>query len=213
MNLFRLDASIRTEGSVSRALADTAEQAWLAEHPGGVVTRRDLGVQPLPGDAWTALAHEVVNPAAPAPAEAHELLDRLGAELLEADAFLFAVPMYNWNVPEQVKTWIDLILKHPVVGIHGDQPLKGKPALLTLSRGGGYGPGTPKEGWDHATPYLRTILADVFGLDLQIAEAELTHAFWNPEMAHLRGLAEESMKTGHEQAAEHGLRIAKLSSV
>ncbi|MDX2778035.1 NAD(P)H-dependent oxidoreductase, partial [Streptomyces caniscabiei] len=63
MNLFRLDASIRTEGSVSRALADTAEQAWLAEHPGGVVTRRDLGVEPLPGDAWTALAHEVVNPA------------------------------------------------------------------------------------------------------------------------------------------------------
>jgi FMN-dependent NADH-azoreductase len=119
--------------------------------------------------------------------------------------------MYNWNVPEQVKTWIDLILKHPQVGIHGDQPLKGKPAILTLSRGGGYGPGTPKEGWDHATPYLRRILADVFGLDLHIAEAELTHAFWNPEMASLRGLAEESMKTGHEQAAEHGLRVAKLS--
>ena len=55
--------------------------------------------------------------------------------------------------------------------------------------------------------------AQVFGLDLQIAEAELTHAFWNPEMAHLRELAEASMKTGHENAAEHGLRIAKLSSV
>ncbi|MEU9169056.1 hypothetical protein AB0D34_14845 [Streptomyces sp. NPDC048420] len=53
--------------------------------------------------------------------------------------------------------------------------LKGKPAVLTLSRGGGYGPGTPKEGWGHATPYLS-----------------------------LRGPAEESMKTGHEQAAEHG---------
>jgi FMN-dependent NADH-azoreductase len=212
MHLFRLDASIRTEGSVSRALADTAEQAWLAEHHGAVVTRRDLGVQPLPGDAWTALAHEVVNPAAPAPDEARELLDRLGAELLAADAFLFAVPMYNWNVPEQVKTWIDLILKHPRVGVHGDWPLKGKPAILTLSRGGGYGPGTPKEGWDHATPYLRRILADVFGLDLHIAEAELTHAFWNPEMAHLRGLAEESLKAGHEQAAEYGLRVAKLST-
>ncbi|MCF1594541.1 FMN-dependent NADH-azoreductase [Streptomyces muensis] len=210
MKLFRLDASIRTEGSVSRALADTAEQAWLAQHPGGVVIRRDLGVQPLPGDAWTALAHEVVNPAAPAPREAHELLDRLGAELLEADAFLFAVPMYNWNVPEQVKTWIDLILKHPQVGVHGDWPLKGKPAILTLSRGGGYGPGSPKEGWDYATPYLRRILADVFGLDLHIAEAELTHAFWDPKMESLRGLAEESMKTGHEQAAEHGVRVAQL---
>jgi FMN-dependent NADH-azoreductase len=210
VNLFRLDASIRTEGSASRALADTAEQAWLAQHPGGVVTRRDLGVQPLPGDAWTALAGAVVNPSVPAPDEARELLDRLGAELLDADAFLFAVPMYNWSVPAQVKTWLDLILNHPRLGVHGDWPLKGRPAILTLSRGGGYGPGSPKEGWDHATPYLRRILADVFGLDLHIAEAELTHAFWDPNMESLRGLAEESMKTGHEQAAEHGLRVARL---
>ncbi|QNP68372.1 NAD(P)H-dependent oxidoreductase [Streptomyces roseirectus] len=211
MKLFRLDASIRTEGSMSRALADTAEQAWLTQHPHGTVIRRDLGVQPLPGDTWTLLAHEVVNPDAPAPREAHELLDRLGTELLEADAFLFAVPMYNWNVPEQVKTWIDLILKHPVAGVHGNWPLTGKPAILTLSRGGGYGPGTPKEGWDHATPYLRRILADVLGLDLHIAEAELTHAFWDPKMESLRELAEQSMKTGHEQAAEHGTRAAQLT--
>jgi FMN-dependent NADH-azoreductase len=146
----------------------------------------------------------------PAPDEARELLDRLGAELLDADAFLFAVPMYNWSVPAQVKTWLDLILNHPRLGVHGDWPLKGRPAILTLSRGGGYGPGSPKEGWDHATPYLRRILADVFGLDLHIAEAELTHAFWDPNMESLRGLAEESMKTGHEQAAEHGLRVARL---
>lgn len=211
MHLFRLDASIRTEGSVSRALADTAEQAWLAEHHGAVVTRRDLGAQPLPADAWSALARAVVDPAVPAPDEARELLDSLGAELLGADAFLFAVPLYNWNVPAQVKSWLDLILNHPRLGMHGDWPLKGKPAILTLSRGGGYGPGTPKEGWDHATPYLRRVLREVFGLDLHIAEAELTHAFWNPEMASLRGLADESLKAGHEQAAEHGRRVARLS--
>ncbi len=132
-------------------------------------------------------------------------------ELLEADAYLFAVPLYDWNVPSQLKTWLDLILNHPRLGVHGDWPLKGRPAVLALSRGGGYGPGTPKEGWDHATPYLRRILAEVFGLDLHVAEAEPTHAFWNPGMASLRGLAEESMKTGHEQAAEHGLRAAALS--
>ena len=212
MHLFRLDASIRTEGSVSRALADTAEQAWLAEHPDGVVIRRDLGVQPLPGDAWTALARAVVDPAAPASDEARELLDRLGAELLDADAYLFAVPMYNWSLPAQVKTWLDLILNHPRLGVHGDWPLRGKPAILTVSRGGGYGPGAPKEGWDHATPYLRRVLAEVFGLDLHVVEAELTHAFWNPEMASLKGLAEESLKVGHEQAAEYGRRVARLIS-
>jgi FMN-dependent NADH-azoreductase len=95
-------------------------------------------------------------------------------------------------------------LNPSVLGVH--------PGAVVTRRDLGVQP-LPKEGWDHATPYLRTILADVFGLDLQIAGAELTHAFWNPEMAHLRELAEKSMKTGHEQAAEHGLRIARLSTV
>ncbi|WP_430791658.1 NAD(P)H-dependent oxidoreductase [Actinoplanes sp. G11-F43] len=81
-----------------------------------------------------------VDPTAPAPAEARELLDRLGMELLEADAYLFAVPLYDWNVPSQLKTWLDLILNHPRLGVHGDWPLKGRPAVLALSRGGGYGP-------------------------------------------------------------------------
>ncbi|MCC8242914.1 hypothetical protein [Saccharothrix luteola] len=70
---------------------------------------------------------------------------------------------------------------------------------------------SPRPG-DHATPYLRRVLAEVFGLDLHVAEAELTHAFWSPEMASLRGLAEESSKTGQERAAEHGLRVARLIS-
>ena len=174
------------------------------------MTRRDLGVQPLPADAWSALARAAVDPTAPPADEARALVDRLGAELLGADAFLFAVPLYNWNLPAQVKSWIDLILMHPRLGLHGDRPLEGKPAVLALSRGGGYGPGTPKEGWDHVTPYLRRVLGEVFGLDLHIAEAELTLADVTPAMAPLRGLAAESLKAGHEKAAEHGVRVAEL---
>ncbi|MET7423164.1 NAD(P)H-dependent oxidoreductase [Dactylosporangium sp. NPDC005555] len=213
MHLFRLDASIRTTGSVSRALADTAEQAWLAEHHDAVVTRRDLGVQPLPADAWSSLARAAVDPGAPPADEARELVDRLGAELLAADAFLFAVPLYNWNLPAQVKNWIDLIVLHPRLGLHGDQPLAGKPAVLALSRGGGYGPGTPKEGWDHVTPYLRRVFGEVWGLDLHVAEAELTLAEVTPAMEPLRGLAAQSLRSGHEQAAAHGVRVAELIRV
>ena len=43
-------------------------------------------------------------------------------------------------------------------------------------RGGGYGAGTPREGWDHATPYLLRILGDVWGADVTLVEAELTLA-------------------------------------
>jgi len=210
MHLFRLDSSIRIGGSVSRALADSAEQAWLAEHHDAVVTRRDLGVEPLPGDAWGRAVRQSMDPDAPPAEDATALITRLGEELLSADAFVFAVPLYNWNLPTQVKGWIDLLMLHPRIGPYGDRPLAGRPAVLAFSRGGGYGAGTPKEGWDHASPYLKRILGEVWGLDLHVAEAELTLADTNPAMEALRGLAAESLKLGHESAAAHGLRVATL---
>ena len=42
MTLFRLDSSIRVEGSVSREVADSLERSWIAHHPDD--TRRLLGV-------------------------------------------------------------------------------------------------------------------------------------------------------------------------
>lgn len=56
MTLFRLDASIRIEGSASREIADLVEAEWLQAHPGDRVETRHLGVDPLPADAW---AHAV----------------------------------------------------------------------------------------------------------------------------------------------------------
>ncbi len=53
MSLFRLDASIRTEGSVSREIADEVERAYLEAQPGAEVVRLDLGTAPLPADLWT----------------------------------------------------------------------------------------------------------------------------------------------------------------
>src|SRR6185436_5859666 len=108
MHLFRLDASIRVAGSVSRALGDTAEQAWLAEHPDAVVTRRDLGREPLPADLWARGVRVALDPSAPPAPDAAATVDSLAAELIGADAYVFAIPLYNWGVPAHVKSWIDL---------------------------------------------------------------------------------------------------------
>ena len=43
------------------------------------------------------------------------------------------------------------------------QLLAGRPVVLATVRGGGYGTGTPREGWDHSIGYLRRMLADVWG--------------------------------------------------
>ncbi|WP_238014240.1 NAD(P)H-dependent oxidoreductase [Dactylosporangium sp. AC04546] len=213
MHLFRLDASVRTAGSVSRALADTAEQAWLTAHPGATTTRRDLGREPLPSDAWPSLARRQFDPSAPENPAAAALVQELGDELLAADAYVFAIPLYNWGVPAHVKAWFDLLGLHQGLRTGEESHIAGRPAVLAMSRGGGYGPGAPKEGWDHNTPYLKRILADVYGLDLHVAEAELTLADVNPAMAPLRGLAAESLRAGHESAAAHGQRVAELIKV
>ena len=47
MKFFRLDSSLRTEGSVSRRLADAVEEQWRHHHPQASVVRRDVGQEPL----------------------------------------------------------------------------------------------------------------------------------------------------------------------
>ncbi len=66
MTLFRLDASIRAEGSASREIADIVEREWLEAHPGDAVERRHIGIEPLPSDAWAAAATAGWTPEGPA---------------------------------------------------------------------------------------------------------------------------------------------------
>jgi FMN-dependent NADH-azoreductase len=212
MRLFRLDNSLRTDGSVSRELADTAQAAWLAEHPDGVVVRRDLGTDPLLASSWVdAVAAGSTLPAdrTDAQREATALAARLADELLEADAVIVSLPLYNFSVPAPFKTWIDLLFTDPRFAPGSVQPLAGRQGVLAIARGGGYAPGTPREGWDHATPWVQRILGDVFGLDLHRAEAELTMAPVVPAMESLRPLAEQSRRDAHLAADTHGRTLAR----
>jgi FMN-dependent NADH-azoreductase len=207
MTLFRLDSSIRTEGSISRAVADTAEAAWRAEHPSGEVIRRDLGTAPLPSDAWADAVTASWGPVearTEAQREAVALAAGLADELLAADSYIIGVPLYNWGISQHVKTWIDLVITDPRFGSGSTTPLKGRSGLLVIARGGAYGEGTPKFGWDHATAYLTRVLGEVWGLDLRVVEAELTLADVVPAMAELKPLAAQFLAAAHDAAATHG---------
>src|SRR5258706_2643972 len=151
MNLFRLDTSLRTEGSVGREVADTAEAAWLAEHPGGLVVRRDLGTDPVLVTDWmdaVAGSGTQASERTPRQVAAANLTATLAEEVLEADAIIVATALYNFGVPAQLKTWVDLLITDSRFAPGAEQPLAGRPGLLVVARGGGYGPGTPREGWD-----------------------------------------------------------------
>jgi FMN-dependent NADH-azoreductase len=212
MTLFRLDASIRVEGSVSREVADTLQNGWVAEHPGTEVVRRDLRTDPVPAGVWPQAAFAGFTPEedrTPEQRAAVALAAELADEVAGATALVIATPLYNFGIAEHVKTWIDMLITDPRFA-PGTQPLAGKPVALVIARGGGYGPGTPREGWDHATPYLVRIFADVFGGDVTVVSAELTLADVTPAMAELRGLAAESKAQAHSDADRTGREFAKL---
>ena len=212
MKFFRLDASLRTDGSVSRRLADAVEQQWLHHHPKATVIRRDVGQHPLPPLWRAAVSLMMSDPNAektPEQQAAVHLAAELVDELLEADAYVFAVPIYNWGVPQHVKHWIDMIMTDPRTRVPDGQLLAGRPGVVVEARGGGYAQGTPREGWDHVTPYLSHILGDLWGLDLSFARAELTMADVNPAMEHLRDLAADQLEAAHTTAADHGAEVAR----
>jgi FMN-dependent NADH-azoreductase len=205
MPLFRLDASIRTDGSASREIADIVEQEWLANHPGDDIVRRHIGVMPLPSDAWgNAVAASAVPEADRTPEQlaAVQLAAELTDELIDASAVLLAVPLYNFGVSQHIKAWIDLVVTDPR-GKAGPL-LAGKPVALATVRGGAYGAGTPREGWDHSTGYLRRILADVWGADLTVVEREFTLVGVNPALDDFTDLAGQMHALALEEAVQVG---------
>jgi FMN-dependent NADH-azoreductase len=212
MTLFRLDASIRAEGSASREIADIVEREWLAAHPGDTVERRHIGVDVLPADAWAnAVTAGFVAPEdrTTEQSTAVKLAATLADELVNADAVLLAVPLYNWGVSQHFKTWFDLIMTDPRTRAP-DGLLAGKPVVLATVRGGAYGPGTPKHGWDYSTPYLRRMLAELWGAHLTVVERELTLAGVNPALDPLRELAAQVHSAALDAAREAGKALGPV---
>jgi FMN-dependent NADH-azoreductase len=195
-HLLHIDSSVRGDLSVSRRLTARAADRWQAVHPDGTVTYRDLATSPIPHlDAVTGLARIVTAEQRTAAQDASFTLSaELIAEIKQADTVLLGLPLYNFGPPSVVKAWVDHIIATGLsidtethTGLLGDTDF-----IVLASRGGGYGPGTPREGWDHAETWFRHALS-VTGMQPRFITAELTTADANPKMAHLKPLAAESL--------------------
>ena len=210
MSLYRLDASIRVEGSHSRAIADIVEQEWRNAHPGESVVRRHVGVDPVPATAWATAVFASYTPEESRTDEqraALALAATLTDELIAADELLFAVPLYNFGVSQHFKTWVDMVISDPRMGAGAQPVLAGKPAVLVTVHGGNYRQGSPREGWDHATGWMRRILGDVWNLDLKVVETEFTTVGVNPALDQFKDLARQLRQEAEEQARRHGREL------
>jgi FMN-dependent NADH-azoreductase len=194
-SLLHIDASIRPVGSTSRELSEFYANLWRRSNPDGGYVYRDLGAEPIPH-----ITHEVRESLFDPDhdhgqtAEQKALSDAVTSEVRGATHIVIGMPMYNYTVPSSVKAWIDLLVTPAHMVPPGESGLlSGKTVVVTGARGGAYGPGTPREGWDHQEPYLRAVLGSI-GLadDLTIVHAELTLAATVPQMAALKPMGESS---------------------
>lgn len=212
MSLLRIDASLLPATSASRALGDLVEAEWTAAHPDSVVTHRNLIESPIPADAWQNAVYAGFTPEedrTEGQRAAVALAAQLADELIEADALLFTVPLYNFGVSQHFKLWFDLAYTDPRTN-NTSTTLAGKPATLATVLGGNYGEGTPKDGWDHSTPYLTRLLQDVWGLDLRVVQRPFTLVGVNPALDQFADLAAELKADAETKATESGRELAEL---
>ena len=174
MKILQINASARSAGANSTRLADTVTARLKAQHPNASVELRDLASDPHPvldEPALTAL-FTPVEQRTPEQAARVALDDALIAQLQSVDAIVLGVPMYNFGVPVQLKTWIDAIARAGVTfryTANGPEGLvKGKKVYVALARGGLYR-NTPA---DSQVPYLKSVLAFLGMTDVEFIYAE-----------------------------------------
>ena len=188
-HLLHLDSSLRTEGSRSRRLSAYYAERWRARQPGGTVTYRDLAADPIPHLDHAAFSARLTAPADHTleQAAASALTEHLVDEVLNAATVLIGMPLYNFGPPSTFKAWFDRIVSERTGGKLGD-----KEFVIVTARGGGYQPGTPREGWDHREPWLRHALTTLGVTGAVFIDTELTLARESPMMIPLDlGAAED----------------------
>jgi FMN-dependent NADH-azoreductase len=174
MKILQVNASARSAGSNSTRLAGSITARLKALNPGASIRLRDLASNPHPvldEPAMAALFTPVEQRTGEQAARV-ALDDALIAEVQEADAIVLGVPMYNFGVPVQLKSWIDAIARAGVTFRYTEKGpeglLKGKKAYVALARGGLYRD-TPA---DSQVPYLKNILGFLGIADVEFVYAE-----------------------------------------
>lgn len=185
--ILHLDASARTDGSLSRDMS--ARIVARLSDPRTRILRRDLGGGlPSIDAAWVGATFTPPAERTAAQQTALALSDELVAELQAADTLVIGTPVYNFAVPAALKAWIDLVARAGVTFRYTpDGPeglLTGKRAIVAVATGG-----TPVgSDIDFATGWLRHVLGFLGIADVRIVAAD--RAMADPEAARARAEAQ-----------------------
>lgn len=196
MKLLHLDSSILGDQSVSRHLGRELVEAIRLAEAQVDLRYRDLAAEPPPAFDATLLAARAL-PAEARSAAQRELVaraDAVLAEFVDADLLVIGAPMYNFGIPSQLKSWIDLVSVAGVTfryGANGPEGLmKGKRALIVATSGGQH---AGKPGLGHVD-YLQSLLNFLGVEDVRVITAE--------GLAMGPGVREPALAAARERIAE-----------
>jgi FMN-dependent NADH-azoreductase len=182
LSILRVDASARSDGSVSRQLGDEVIQALSAGNELTVLTRDLANAAPGFVDSdWIAANTTPTNQRNEKQKADLSLSDQLVSELMSADVLLITTPIYNFSVPASLKAWIDMIARAGLTFRYTENGpvglLENKRAIVTLASGGT----SVDSPIDFATPFLRHIMGfigihqvDVIAADALARDAQHT---------------------------------------
>ncbi len=165
--LLIVEASPRGEYSISRNLAKKFLANWKMEHPNGKVIERDLAMMDLPymNLPWVGASLTPVEAHTPEMKEVLSVSNELVDELLATDHIAISTPVYNYNIPANLKSYVDhIVRKGRTLGSTGEGLVQGKKCTVLMASGGVYTEGSPIRDRDIATVYLRLILK-VIGIE------------------------------------------------
>jgi FMN-dependent NADH-azoreductase len=216
MKLFHVDASAKRETSNSRALARFFIGSLRAQGVEVEVDYLDVTVDtPRHVDLeFAAATYRAESERTPAMKARLAASDALCKRLFEADAFLFAMPMYNWSMPSVFKAFIDNITRTDLTykkNAHGQYvgQFSRQKTLFVTTRGADLRPGGPFSSMDALTPALKASFGFIGVADPRFVDAQpLQFADQEARAAALLRAKEELVEVAAEWAAWEQARLA-----
>lgn len=169
--ILQINSSILGDQSASKILSDYTVDALKSNEDIQLISRNCLGIPHLDEQSLIAFSGQGSNIS-----EGHkkllDLSDVLISELVEADALVIGVPMYNFGIPSQLKSFFDFICRVGITFKYTESGsvglLSNKKVYILNTRGGIY----HSLGQDFITPYLKQIFQFIGITDLNFIYAE-----------------------------------------
>lgn len=158
---------------LGNAIVDQLQEAY----PGAVTKYVDLVENPFP-HLDPALVKAIRTKQEDLTDEQKVLLQRSDAavkDVMDADAIVIGIPFYNFGIPSVIKAWLDHVVRAGVTFRYGENGpvglVQGKKVYLAVASGGVYSEG-PMQAYDHAVPYLKSVLGFIGVSDFSVVRAE-----------------------------------------